>query len=322
MGTYTTSPVEQEVAPHVTSTSAESVGRHYLLCLLLVPLLGYLFPFIAESMSPLNNRSISQWGQILDYGYNLNNENADIVIFGDSSALYGIDTPLLSQRLGMKVMNIPGSSGSLQVTGDSMLRRYLAGNRPPRLIVFYFTPGNLDYMSMQSSFSYEGDEQILRHESLAGWIQLARRRPEDVFLFPFRFYMTPSKLTRFFDPGRLGKIEVKQGHTPITGAVVQTKNCSLPEKSFLQADTKSVQELVKNFSSAQTRTLVYLAPLPRCQHSSEIAAVHYPGIDAQPPAVLPSEGFERDEFYVHPLGSTTASVTDLLANRIQSLGLR
>ncbi len=166
MVTYTTNPAEPEVAPHVTSTSAESVGRHYLLCLLLVPLLGYLFPFIAESVSPLNNRSISQWGQILDYGYNLNNENADIVIFGDSSALYGIDTPLLSQQLGMKVMNIPGSVGSLQVTGDSMLQRYLEGNRPPRLIVFYFTPGNLDFMSMQSSFSYEGDEQILRHESL------------------------------------------------------------------------------------------------------------------------------------------------------------
>ena len=170
------------------------VFLRYLAYLFIVPVLAVILPFVAERAEPLQGISASRFGRVLDYSYKSSRLDGDVVIFGDSSAMYGIDTVRLSGELGLRVINLPGTMGSLPVTGDLPLRKYLAFNRSPQLIVFYFTPWNLNALQSENQYSYEGDEQILRHGTVRDLWHLARTRPQDLIEFPMRFYSVPRGL--------------------------------------------------------------------------------------------------------------------------------
>ncbi len=283
----------------------------------MIPVLGYVFPFFAERVAPLDRWSVSHFGQILDHGYGLAGQNADIVVFGDSSAIFGVDTVRLSRQLGLKVINIPGTLGTLPITGDRTLRLYLAGNRPPRLIVFYFTPWNMDFNELKEAATYEGEEQMVRHEPLRVLAAQAVHSPEHLFEFPFQFYVVPSRLTSFTDEEQFRPVQVVQGHSAYVGTAALPGDCVLPESLIHQTSTRSVQQLVHTFTTAQTRTLVYLAPLPDCRGASEVAAAQYAGVDAAPPVILPSTDFADHDRYVHALAPAEDTTTDLLQQAVQ-----
>ena len=308
--------MEATRAPHVTSHRAELVARRYLLLLLLVPLVAYIFPFVAERVPPLNSLSVSFWGHILDYGYGRDNEKADIVVFGDSTAIYDIDAVRLSRELGRKVITLPGTFGSLPVTGDSTLRRYLAGNPAPQLIVFYFAPWNLDVGSTANGWSYEGDEQVLRHDGLGEVWRLAVKHPQDMLAFPLRFYVTPSRMT-FAGQGKVPKVQVQQGHVVYPHPESLKENCSLPSTAMSERKGEFVLKLKSAFTSQRTKTLVYLAPIPNCKFASTVQEIRYPGVDAAPPVILPYQKFADDPFYAHVLAPFESESTDLLGAAIR-----
>jgi hypothetical protein len=310
-------PNDSARAQHVTSGRAERAGLSYLLCCLLVLLLLYLFPLVAERQPTLKRLSLSQHGEGLDHSYGLDGDNADVVIFGDSSAMSGVDTDRLSQELGLKVTTLPATAGSLSVTGTLTLRHYLAGNRPPRLIVCYLAPWNLDFDRQPHSLSYEGVELVLRHESLRTIVDLTLRHPQEFFTFPIRFYAVPNRLNPFSDKAQFIPAPIFRGYSPHGGDDHLATGCSISYFQLHRQATQSVQTLVRDFSSAQTRTLVYLSPLPDCLLVGDVVAVHYPGIDAQPPVVLPVADFAADDSMVHVLASHSAVSTDLLSDAIR-----
>ncbi len=123
---------------------------------------------------------------LLDYSYEAKPSNADIVIFGDSSAFLGIDPKQIDSELGTHTVVLPNTVGSLQVTGDLALRHYLALNRPPRAIVFYFTPWNLDFRhSSPPEFLFEGEEMLLRNGNLKEIASFAFHHPQAFLEFPY-----------------------------------------------------------------------------------------------------------------------------------------
>ena len=109
----------------------------YLWRVLLFPALLYPWAFLLVCLPSYEHWSASQWGPMLEYPYD-SRANADIVIFGDSSAFFGIDPRLVNAQLGVRSVVLPDTVGSIPVTGDKPLQAYLAHNRKPRLIVFYF----------------------------------------------------------------------------------------------------------------------------------------------------------------------------------------
>ena len=71
--------------------------------------------------------------------------------------MFGTNAAQMSQDLGLKVLDIPNSLGSLANTGDWALREYMASNKPPRLIVFQMTPWDMDFLHLPNLAFYEGD---------------------------------------------------------------------------------------------------------------------------------------------------------------------
>ena len=162
----------------------------YLLAVLAVSVVLYPLPFYLVRLP-----SYLQWNRTLsfrpmEFSFKAVGQNADVVIFGDSTASNGIDPSRMSAALGTKVVVLPNNLGELNVIDDLPLRRYIKADRPPRLIVFYFAPWNFDYRRDPVIVpTYDGLEMLMRHGA-PGEISILRQGP-----FPVHNPVSPHVLS-------------------------------------------------------------------------------------------------------------------------------
>src|ERR1700761_1688635 len=259
---------EQDAPIELAGTRRVDVHRRYFKWLIIPPLIVYALGFILVRMPGYERWGGSQWGPILDYAFQTANQNADVVIFGDSSALFALDPIQMGDNLRLKVINLPNTIGGLPVIGDMALERYMARNRPPKLIVFYFCAWDLDYQHVSGTRLFEGEEMLARHGS---WSQIARfglLHPKEVFYFPFRIYSSVgfSTLKHLLDTRGSSSV-VARSHGHIANyftAPPLASDCTFPSSVIAEHKSASVQALMAKFSTAQTATMLYLAPVPRC----------------------------------------------------------
>ncbi len=266
---------------------------------------------------------------MLDFAFNTGHQNADVVIFGDSSAFIGIDPRVVNAQLGVKSIVLPGTIGSLPVTDDLALRRYLSSNKPPRLIVLYFSAWNLDYRNVDNIRPFEGDEMMLRHGSWIEIARFARRNTFDALVFPFRLYST-------FGPGMLHAIlrhEDRESATAMALGHVDdhdpfptlTEGCRLPALMTTPGKQTTVESLIRVYTTPATQVMVYLAPVPGCQNAILLSSRSYSSLNAAPPLVLPARDFLGDPNFAHLLpifvGPSSRQFAKSLQARLEHLAV-
>lgn len=298
--------------------------KRYLFWLLIFMVLGYLAAFPVVRSNGYSQWRASRWGAMLDFAFSPGNQNADIVIFGDSSAFIGIDPRILEQQLGMKALLLPNTIGSLPIVSDLPLRRYLATHARPRLLIFYFSPWNLDYNHAKKVRFFEGEEMILRHGNREEIRKFAWQHPTEALFFPFRFYNAYGKAivySIFRHPAPAPDLTASRGHMDDKDPFPKiAEPCTLPGKLFQDTSESSVQELADKYK-AQVPELVYMAPVPRC--SNVEAALHqsFSGLHAAPPVVLPPSDFVGDLYYAHIKPASVPVASRLLLEAVkQRLG--
>lgn len=310
-------------SPHGEDSAPEhpAPGRlaRYLLLVLLIPLIFYPLPFFIATSPNYEHWSTAQWGPMLEYAYDPTPKNADVVIFGDSSAFIGIDPKILNAKLGIHSLVLPDTIGSIPVTGDAPLRTYLLHNSPPKLLVLYFSAWNLDFSHIAKVRQFEGEEMMLRHESWSEIAHFALHHPTEMLQFPFRLYSTfgPKMISAaLHHVNRERNTAASLGHADYNDASYPPlkPDCKIPQTYATQTGTVSTEELVRRYSTAQTRVLVYLAPVPQCLNAEKIAPGGYPNLYAQAPALLPAPTFAGDVDYAHILPAYVPSSTALFAN--------
>ena len=298
----------------------------YLLLVLLIPVFFYPLPFFIATSATYEHWSTSQWGPMLEYAYDPAPKNADVVIFGDSSAFIGINPKILNAKLGIRSLVLPDTIGSIPVTRDTPLRSYLAHNRPPRLLVLYFSPWNLDFDRIAKVRQFEGEEMMLRHESWPQITNFTVHHPLEMLRFPFRLYATfgPKVVT-----AALHHVNREQATADSLGhADFNDKNfgplkpqCTIPADLSAETGTGSVGELKQRYTTAQTRVVVYIAPVPDCGGSRSFADRSYAALAAAPPRLLPADDFVGDRYYAHAMPGAVPDVTaafgDALARMLQ-----
>ena len=247
---------------------------------------------------------VSKFGPVLDYGFNARDTNADVVIFGDSSAFIGIDPRVVNAELSVKTVVIPNTVGSLPVLGDMPLQQYLIHNRRPHLIILYFSPWNLDYNDPnRRDLLFEGEEILFRHGSWREIAQFAKRKPVEALMFPFKVYSTLGWTTLSYTlhhrdreqstDALLGHMDYAFTYPPMIAS------CKLVANGFWGTQDASVRALVQKYSNARTQVRVYLAPIPGCD-DADFALQHTPQkIAPFQPLVLPPSWFVGDEANAH-----------------------
>ena len=296
----------------------------YISFLVALPLFLYLIPFAMVRTPGYIRWGGSMYSPALDYSFTTAGENADIVIYGDSSAFYGVSPVEMSQELGMKVINLPNTGGSLPVIDDLPLRYYLEVNQAPKLIVFYFAPWDLDYLHVDNRFLYEGEEVLLRHGSLKEIAAFAWKHPFDILEFPFKVYLTGPKavLTAALQHhDRFKGVAANGGHIePASSGGPASPNlqspCRLPA-AFLDRGSQSVQELRGRYLTGKSKILVFLAPVPACDNVTAIKTKDYSRVYAVAPKLLPPTSYRDDYLYIHLAAPAVPAATAALTSAVQ-----
>lgn len=323
MGFPRIDPQKPVTATGTATWAAPSHRRlaRYLFLIFLVPLLFYPLPFFLATSASYEQWSTSQWGPMLEYAYDTAPKNADVVIFGDSSAFIGIDPKLLNATLGVRSLVLPDTIGSIPVTGDAPLRTYLAHNRPPRLLVLYFSAWNLDFAHIAQVRQFEGEEMMLRHERWPTIAHFAVGHPLEMLRFPFRLYSTfgPKMIAAaLHGVNREQTTANSLGHADFNDAHFGPllPGCTLPADLLSQTGTASVADLLHRYSTPHTRVVVYVAPIPACHGSAQAATRSYPAVGAAPPVVLPAQDFVGDVYYAHAMPAAVPAVTAAFAKAL------
>ncbi len=289
--------------------------RRFLAWLLLPPFFLYLLMFMLVLVPALRFErwGPSEWGPILQFGFDARTD-ADILIFGDSSAFLGVDPRLINTELGVRSVVLPNTVGSLPITGELSLRRYLATNQPPKLLVLYFTAWDLDFQhTAQSRVFFEGEEMLLHNGTPSNILRFAKAHPLELLAFPFRLNSTIGvhllrTMLRHEDreqqtAAALGHAAYAQPYPPLAAP------CTLPSRFLQQENDAAVRSLIERFSTPQTRVLVYLAPIPDCSGASVFRDRATSMTRPEPPALLPPSWFASDLLYAHPVPGAVPHTT-------------
>ena len=259
------------------------------------------FPLVRSNL--YTRSSQSQWGPRLDYAFDVEHQDADVLIYGDSSAFIGVDPRLVKAQLGWKTIVLPATIASLPITGELALQHYLKANKPPKLLVVYLSPWDMEYLHSQNIHKFEGEEMLFRHADLPSRLHFALRHPGETFLFPFRLYSTfsPAMLKALRKPvnnsetviaSAMGHFADTENFPPLTGA------CRIPKHLLEQTGTSDLEGLARRYSG-QLPVMVYLSPMPACLNAGEFANRGVPSLGVKPAVTMPAQDFLADEGYAH-----------------------
>ena len=298
---------------------------HYVLYLLVLSTFAgflYVFPFLILRLPGFNRWSNSPQGKKLEYGFTTQID-ADVVIFGDSSAMYGVNPRLIGSTLDLKVVNLPNTIGSITVSGDLELQHYLRSHPTPKLIVIYLAPWNLDYIHKEKTGNlYEGEEMLVRHGSFQDISRFAQGHVLDFLQFPFRFYAVNSfskTALSVFHSEQPSEIERNFGHMDMVTYGKLGTTCQLPANFNRTTSTMdSLQYLTDRYRQSADRIMLFIAPIPFCNGIQDLDPKSLAGLHVAPPKRMPPESFHADGYYIHPVPSAVPEVTQGLTEAIRT----
>ena len=304
----------------VTDKTNRNLWR-YLGTMLAVMALLYALPLFLVRSDLYAAWDPSFYARPLNYAFDTAGQNADVVIFGDSTALLGIDPSQVSSGLGVKVLNLPNTISTLSVVDDLTLRRYLSANRPPRLIVFYFAPWDFDYahLRLNAALLYEGQELLARHGTAPQIYAYARHHVLDALAFPLRFWGAAwrSAEPRVSYRYQAAKLSATRGHIDNTDPTPLAATCRIPSFAIDNIRFDGVRSLAERFRSPQTGVLFFVAPVPSCTNAGLVLNRPYSQLPAAPPKLLPVEDFGSNVLYIHPRELAVQAVTQNLTDAIR-----
>lgn len=295
----------------------------YMCTVLAVVAVLYLLPPIAIRSGLWDRWNRSFYAQPMNYAFETAGLDADVVVFGDSTATLGIDPGQMSSALGVKVLNLPNTQDSLIINDDLALRHYLSGNRPPRLIVFYLAPWDLDYGNVDPATRplYEGEELLFRQGSWQQWRAFVFKHPELALSFPLQFYSTNLQFIRHGVrvPHQQAQLNATLGHVDNLVNSALDSSCSFPAPLIDSIRFSWVHDLAARYRSPQTRVMVYVAPVPSCANVSQVVNQPYEQLPAAPPKQMPPNFYNDPAMYVHPRTLAVPQVTRDLTDAVRPM---
>jgi hypothetical protein len=120
----------------------------------------------------------------MDAQYSVQGRDCEVLIFGDSTALTGLEPKIIAQQTGMTACSIAQTRGVVGALGTELVDRYLEKNPAPRYMVFAFSPDNWHRQREWDEIAFgEGMFLELRHTPAREWLKAAVMHPAIAFSF-------------------------------------------------------------------------------------------------------------------------------------------
>ncbi len=165
--------------PHTEPPAPPRRLRLYVGALLILPF-AYITVcfFVMRSdffLRQTQNIYLAQMG----YGLRLRNADCQILVFGDSSAMEGVDPGILTKETGLSACNIAEPAGVMRLNGTMVLDTYLTRNPRPKYLILLLSPNG-----MRPTWLHEGNyEAVLmrvREKPDLGLLYAVIRHADDI----------------------------------------------------------------------------------------------------------------------------------------------
>ncbi len=238
--------------------------RLYVLAVVCFPFLLIAGTLLWMSLPVYANRAHYAYLADTGYGMRLKHADCDIVVYGDSTSLVGIEPSLIEQRTGLKTCNLAEVAGVQVINGLLVLDTYLQNNRPPKFIVFNYAPENLTPATQWKEVStFEGVFFALKYRPDAAFWRAALHNPNELmddaelgFRTGVEWLVQPKLPASVLQVRDTSHGRVPEPAQPLTNcpAIVAER---APDVAWLAS-------LRQHYATHGTRVLIDVTPMPPC----------------------------------------------------------
>lgn len=291
----------------------------YCVIALLLPILAIpLFIGLGRSDFFLSHGA-SVWVRSNDAVFSMRDRDCDVLVFGDSTAMTGIDPEVVERNTGLKTCNISVTNAVLAVTNNLTLNNFLSHNGKPRVLLVQLSPDSFQKENRvwRRTIYAEGLLELLRHGSPSEARRVLLTHPQEAVAFAgyaagFTAFYGIKNLwfhTTHHRPAE-DNIEVRNGFfTPPAPA----RTFCDPAAALTVADPAEdgfprtlVEEYRHRYGSQTGVVLVNVAPIPACDQNLAAYQMQLDGVTSNSLLPLPI-GLFNDERHYTAVGSGIVS---------------
>jgi hypothetical protein len=257
-----------------------SAGWRFCLKALVLPIVGTMAALELPRLPWYQRWCDPTWIHGNEYAYRRTDERCDVVIFGDSTAITGLDPERIEAATHLSTCNVAQSLGNLVVNGTDALDRFLARIPRPRLIVLAFSPVNYRrFRSWDESRWVEGVLVLLRHHSRAEATRALMEHPIALAaLLHYTYLEAPRELVRNLSSRPSEKLT---GHyvLPRLPATTCTPYSDYAHAIFeLGPDPAFIAALRERYAARADDVIVDVSPLDECEPDFEEFTIRLRGV--------------------------------------------
>lgn len=317
--------------PESSVARARSYRLHpavlYSLLVFFLPLLA-IPAFIALGRSNFFlHHGASIWVQSNDAIFDMRDRDCDVLVFGDSTAMTGIDPDVVEHDTGLRTCNIAVTNAVLAVTGNLTLDHFLAHNGRPRILILQLSPDDFqpENRMWHHTIYAEGLLELLRHGSPAEGRRVLATHPHEAISFAgyaagFSAYYAIKDV--WFRATHLrpeeDQVRVRNGFfTPPSPPRTYCEHTDKPQSGVDGAFARNVSAAFRRtYADRSDAVLVDVAPIPSCDANLETFTSQLKGITSNDLRGLPI-GFFNDDRHYTATGSRLVST--LVARQVQEI---
>jgi len=286
-------------------------GRHALttsvwakvLLVLAIPVFSCVLAFFLVGSQIFQRYADPLWVRASDQIYTARNVHCEIVLFGDSTAITGIDPKIIEAATHLRTCNLAQTKGVLAVLGTSGLDMYLRNNPRPQILLIQFAGQDFYHPgSWRDTGAYmEGVVPMLRFYPRRQFVTALLHHPEIYMgMMHFAYLTGPMNLLR----NRLRRqVPQHSAEVPIDVHLVMPqpafKSCKGVEDidpMFHAPDATFIRELREHYGALAGNVVLDAAPDSACDPRLDFLENTLVGLDnrVRPyPAQLFNEGYEH-----------------------------
>jgi hypothetical protein len=236
------------------------------------------------------------------YKYDLRRVNADVLLVGDSSLLYGIRPSIVQQASQISTYNYGLVGPAISFDPQAVIDHYLATNARPRAIVLYISPWNqFELHRITDPQWFPLAALILRHGSWVDFFRLFLARPSAIVEIP----PTIVRSTGFSSgPVRRRRDEMERdgGHFDYSATLTRdnfalSDDCKASTRTSAlryAADNRELASLRSHYAMLGIPLYIYVAPVAICDDRLDDVKSAYDGVSDNRPVALSNKYFAND----------------------------